>query len=447
MLKIWDYQMKFGSSGSKGIVFRKHPKNKINGQADRYWILRIWYEGNRLDRSVGWESSGWTFELVKELLQGIKEEVRRGSHPDIIKKIKPIYLGKINEDIHHKVSRFLLPKLTYLDAYNEFEKWMKTSCSTKTRSSYQSKFKVHILPYFEERELSSISKKDFIEFRLELEKKELKSQNVTCQQSATSQFGEEASKKKLAPRTVKGIMTLAREVLHYCSTLPISPDYPNNMMYENEALFVQTPFSKFNLFPKDNSIKKRVLTGAELNLILQYSKKVSLDQYDVTRIALETGMRVHEVVELKKEHVIMDRRELYVPQGKGKERHVLFHRSLDKIIGDRLGLNSRWLFPSYGKSHHLTSQHISRTFSNISKKIKLNNGITDRTYRATFHTLRTTYAVNMIVSGGMDLANLSLQLGHASPETTKKYYLPLLPKDRGRFIENAYHHFYNKIKF
>jgi site-specific recombinase XerD len=96
-----------------------------------------------------------------------------------------------------------------------------------------------------------------------------------------------------------------------------------------------------------------------------------------------------------------------------------------------------WLFSGNGVDGHRTAASVSRQFTRIADAIGLNTGINDNRLRATFHTLRSTYAVRMLI-GGMDLENLRLQLGHRDIGTTSKNYLPLVESFRVESVARAH---------
>jgi site-specific recombinase XerD len=65
-------------------------------------------------------------------------------------------------------------------------------------------------------------------------------------------------------------------------------------------------------------------------------------------------------------------------------------------------------------------QRPSKTFSRVVDDLGLNEGITDRRQRVTFHTLRHTFA-SWQVAGGTDLYTVKELLGHSSIKVTERY--------------------------
>ena len=63
---------------------------------------------------------------------------------------------------------------------------------------------------------------------------------------------------------------------------------------------------------------------------------------------------------------------------------------------------------------------ISDTFNQVINKLNLNEDVTDRRDKVTFHTLRHTYA-SMLVQKGVDIYQVKELLGHSSIALTERY--------------------------
>jgi len=136
-----------------------------------------------------------------------------------------------------------------------------------------------------------------------------------------------------------------------------------------------------------------------------------------------TGLRVSELVTLPLSAVERDPTVLIV-RGKGsKERLVplseparlaiaAWLRVRDGALAD--GRSSRYLFPSRGRSGHLTRQR----FTQLLKETALAAGIDP--VRVSPHVLRHAFASHLL-EGGADLRSVQLMLGHADIATTQIY--------------------------
>ena len=134
-----------------------------------------------------------------------------------------------------------------------------------------------------------------------------------------------------------------------------------------------------------------------------------------------TGLRVSELVSLPISAARRDAR-LLVVRGKGnKERLVPLNNSAKDAMADYLqlrkeagGKESKWLFPSFGESGHLSRQHFARELKSLAAACGL--GVT----RVSPHVLRHAFASHLLQNGA-DLRVVQTLLGHADISTTQIY--------------------------
>src|SRR5215212_493023 len=135
-----------------------------------------------------------------------------------------------------------------------------------------------------------------------------------------------------------------------------------------------------------------------------------------------TGLRVSELVALPISAARQDARMLVV-RGKGdKERLVPLNDSAKRAMADYLALLSarperaktKWLFPSFGESGHLTRQHFARDLKSLAAKSGL------KAAQVSPHVLRHAFASHLLHNGA-DLRVVQTLLGHADISTTQIY--------------------------
>jgi integrase/recombinase XerD len=171
----------------------------------------------------------------------------------------------------------------------------------------------------------------------------------------------------------------------------------------------------------------KVLSREEVDRLIEVAR--AKDAVDGGRMAtlLEilyaAGLRVSELVSLPLSAVERDPSMLLV-RGKGdKERLVplsdpartaivawLHMRSSQLAEGE----TSRFLFPSRGRTGHLTRQR----FAQLLKEAAMGAGIDPA--RVSPHVLRHAFASHLL-AGGADLRSVQLMLGHADIATTQIY--------------------------
>ena len=137
-------------------------------------------------------------------------------------------------------------------------------------------------------------------------------------------------------------------------------------------------------------------------------------------ILYATGLRVSELVELPVSAARRDARMLVVRGKGGKERLVPLNDAAKRAMADYLALlpeaaaKSKWLFPSFGDSGHLTRQHFAREL----KELAAAAGIAGT--RISPHVLRHAFASHLLHNGA-DLRVVQTLLGHADISTTQIY--------------------------
>jgi integrase/recombinase XerD len=140
-----------------------------------------------------------------------------------------------------------------------------------------------------------------------------------------------------------------------------------------------------------------------------------------------TGLRVSELVALPRSAAKRDAR-MIVVRGKGnKERLVPLNDASRQAMADYLAAmealtpekkksvaNSKWLFPSFGESGHLTRQHFARDL----KELAAAAGLAPRLVSP--HVLRHAFASHLLHNGA-DLRIVQTLLGHTDISTTQIY--------------------------
>src|SRR5215211_6697109 len=134
-----------------------------------------------------------------------------------------------------------------------------------------------------------------------------------------------------------------------------------------------------------------------------------------------TGLRVSELVALPASAARRSERMLIV-RGKGdRERMVPLNEASKRAMADYLALldeakrgQSKWLFPSFGESGHLTRQHFARDL----KALAAAAGLAPRLVSP--HVLRHAFASHLLHNGA-DLRIVQTLLGHTDISTTQIY--------------------------
>ena len=202
----------------------------------------------------------------------------------------------------------------------------------------------------------------------------------------------------------------------------------------DEALRVDNPSLKIKGPGRDKKLPK-TLSMEEVDRLLEHSETHGRSAGDRLRNAClmqllyATGMRVSELVGLPVTAVRGDPQLLLIRGKGGKERMVplsppaqaalaawLVHRDAGEESArlENGAAPSRFLFPSRGKSGHLTRVR----FFTLIKEIAVASGVSPE--KVTPHTLRHAFATHLLENGA-DLRAIQTLLGHADIATTEIY--------------------------
>lgn len=153
----------------------------------------------------------------------------------------------------------------------------------------------------------------------------------------------------------------------------------------------------------------------------------ALRLYCLLEVLYATGLRVSELVSLPLSAARRDAR-MIVVCGKGdKERLVPLNDASRQAMAEYLAAmqaqksskkhgiaGSKWLFPSFGESGHLTRQHFARDL----KELAAAAGLAPRLVSP--HVLRHAFASHLLHNGA-DLRIVQTLLGHTDISTTQIY--------------------------
>ena len=192
--------------------------------------------------------------------------------------------------------------------------------------------------------------------------------------------------------------------------------------------------------PKRGRGLPKVLSIADVDRMLTRAKELAqvaaasplqrlraMRLYCLLEVLYATGLRVSELVSLPRSAARRDA-SMIVVRGKGnKERLVPLNDASRQAMADYLAametlrpeqkrnaIGSKWLFPSFGESGHLTRQHFARDL----KELAASAGLAPRLVSP--HVLRHAFASHLLHNGA-DLRIVQTLLGHTDISTTQIY--------------------------
>ena len=240
-----------------------------------------------------------------------------------------------------------------------------------------------------------------------------------------------------------GLMSAsASDIQSYLSSLP---DKPSSIARKASALrgfykflmlekIIRTnPTTNLEL-PKRSRTLPKFLSVEEIELLISSAGDIknSIRLRAMIELLYASGLRVSELCELPITGILGDKLLIH---GKGaKERLVPMHEAaihaLNKWLDARGDIDSKYVFPSGGKTGHITRDG----FFKILKKCAVLAGIDPN--RVSPHVLRHSFASHLL-AGGANLRAIQTMLGHEDISTTQ-IYTHVLPEHLCETIEN--HH-------
>ena len=200
-----------------------------------------------------------------------------------------------------------------------------------------------------------------------------------------------------------------------------------------EKIIKTNPAANLEL-PKREKILPKLLSTEEIELLISSAGdiKTAVRLRAMIELLYASGLRISELCELPITAILGDRLLIH---GKGaKERIVPMHETaaaaLDKWMSIRPDVNSKYVFPSNGKTGHITRD----AFFKLLKKCAILAGINPT--RVSPHVLRHSFASHLLAHGA-NLRAIQTMLGHEDISTTQ-IYTHVLPEKLQQVVEQ--HH-------
>jgi integrase len=269
-------------------------------------------------------------------------------------------------------------ELTFGQAWKRYDQWLDTG--KKHVYDDRNRYKNHLKPRFASKALSQITTHD-------LEK-----------------FKDALLRKGLAPQTTKHVLVIVRQI------------YNKMIMW---GLWTgQNPIKGVKM-PKINNKRVRFLSHQEADKLLTKIQKTSQQVWEYSLLSLHTGMRADECFSLLWGHIDYDQGMIHVADPKGgPPRDVYLTQKVREMLQTKKeGGKADLVFKA---RHGGKIPEVSKTVLRTINDLKLNEGITDRRQKASFHTLRHTFASWLAIQG-TPILEIKELLGHATLAMTERY--------------------------
>lgn len=341
-----------------------------DGHPDKcYYFSWCTKEGKMKWEKVGWKSEGYSIEDAIEL-RGIR--IKSNRHPELI---PPTLLSPPDSTLDEVWEIYKTQWLPRLDGaqhlINRYDRYLK--------------------PKFGSFRISQITTLDIQNYTNEL----------LSAPSLRKLEGLEASTVNTIIGDLRRIIKKAHEWKLYKGELPI-----------------------FHKIAADDK-RKRFLRPEEAYSFLLNLQFIDKNLYYIAKIALFTGMRLNEILNIKKEDINFDYYVIEILKRKKKKgkridskRCAFFSEELYEDLKCLCIRKTEYIFVR-ANGNRWSVNKISSIYSHLINAMGYNKGITDRKYRFVFHTLRHTFC-SWLANAGVSLYIISELAGH-DPEMAQRY--------------------------
>jgi site-specific recombinase XerD len=166
--------------------------------------------------------------------------------------------------------------------------------------------------------------------------------------------------------------------------------------------------------PRHDKRLPGVLSRSEIQRLLDGEKNPK--HRLLLMLTYSSGLRVSEVVVIKKDQIDFDRKTILVKAGKGRrDRYTLLSDRAAAFVKEYCALFDvdSWLFPGQPARRHLSIRSAQNIFEKSLKKAQIAKTVS-------IHSLRHTFATHLL-EGGTDIRYIQSLLGHATLRTTERY--------------------------
>ena len=248
-------------------------------------------------------------------------------------------------------------------------------------------------------------------------------------QGLIDKFKRELEIRNFSPKTIRSYMFAVEKFLEFSKTKGLNEnavkDYIQTLLKKQNPSTVSQNLSAIEFFfskvlnqnikiphPKRNKPIPVVLTIGEIKRLIEVTQNIKHKL--IIKILYGCGLRVSEVINLKKEDIDFNEGLIKIKLAKGrKDRFVNIPASLKKELESYCSLNNEEvLFPS-SRGGKLTTATIRKIIKSSRRKAGIKKDIHP-------HSLRHSFATHLLESG-TDLKIIQKLLGHSDIKTTQIY--------------------------
>lgn len=237
---------------------------------------------------------------------------------------------------------------------------------------------------------------------------------------------------KLSPYTVRNYIDFNKQLLLHANKQPeeidtydiknFLADKMNERASSSTILFLASiKFAYTALLGKDpTSAVKRPKNEKKIPVVLtkqEVSQLIDSASTNKSRLILQllysSGLRVSELVKIKKQDLDFNENMGWVRSGKGKkDRMFILSKKLSKKLEKFILRHPDWKY-IFSEKKPLTTRNIQKIVQLAAKNCEINKNVHP-------HTLRHSFATHLL-ENGVDIRKIQVLLGHESLNTTMLY--------------------------
>lgn len=358
-----------------GITFER----QTNG--DGVYTVNIMVDGQRIHRVIGRESDGTTRTQAEEFIEKIRQDAKA---------------GRLNLPKGRKLA------LSFVEAAKKYLVKLDEE-GGKDLKMKRYRLNMHLNSFFGNTPLSRIST-----FDIERYKKQRLEENA---QHNIAKNGQPIYKGKTKPGTINRELA----TLSHLFTKAVEWGWLDHKPAMIKRL-------------KESGGRIIYLTTEQIHRLLKAAQEdQNIQIYPFILIGLETSMRRSEIFSIRREHVDLQRRSIYIPKAKAGAREQPITTHLTDFLAEYLKAlqpDTSWLFSSSrAKEGHTVN--LDKPF----RRVVANAGLDPK--EIVRHTLRHT-AITHLVQAGVDLPTVKRISGHKNLSMVERY-----SHQNGSHIESA----------
>ncbi len=186
-----------------------------------------------------------------------------------------------------------------------------------------------------------------------------------------------------------------------------------NLAWKRWEWCKENPCIKVQKEPENNKVLRWLSQEEEDRLMAAANGLIDGQLTEILTIALYTGMRQGEILDLKWENIDLFRKTILIRKSKNKEpRTIPMNQTVSRMLisMSKVMSMSGYVFTTQGRK--MKFRNLMRAFYIALKKANIE--------KFRFHDLRHTFATRL-VQAGVDLYSVAKLLGHKDIKTTQRY--------------------------